>query len=521
MGSNAPDAHVRDPLPRQERHQVSFWLTRFMVLRLLGVVYAVAFLVAVNQLLPLIGSQGLLPVDLFLERVIAALGSPWAGFLRLPSVFWLNHSDAALMAVSVTGLVLSVVVAAGFANSIILAVLWTLYLSIIHVGQEWYSYGWESQLVETGFLGIFLCPLLDWRPFPRSPPPRVIIVLFVWLIFRIMLGAGLIKLRGDPEWRDLTILYYHFETQPIPNALSRWFHFLPRPLLQLGVVFNHVAEVAAPVAALWPHRRVRAAAGLIIVGFQGSIILGGNLSFLNWLTLVPALACFDDVAWRKVLPRALARRAQAAADAAVLHRPQRITAWIVAGLIGVLSIQPMVNLFSASQIMNTSFDPLELVNTYGAFGSVGKHRCHVVFEGTDDEHPDDSSAGWKEYLYKGLPTDVHRRPRQIAPYHLRLDWQMWFAAMGSVQEYPWTLHLAWKLLHNDPGALSLLDGNPFPARPPGAVRAVLYEYKFAPPGNPDAAWWTREKLGLWLPALSADDPRLLTALQQEGWLPPE
>lgn len=270
---------VPEPEPRQQRRRVSYWLTRFMILRLLGAVYAVAFLVAVNQLLPLIGSHGLLPADLFVARVEHALGSPWAAFLRLPSLFWVDHSDAALLGVSIAGLVLACVVAAGYANSIILALLWMLYMSIVHIGQDWYGYGWETQLLETGFLAIFLCPLLDGRPFPRREPPRVVIFLFVWLIFRIMLGAGLIKLRGDPEWRDLTILYYHFETQPIPNPLSRWFHFQPYFLLQLGVVMNHVAEVAAPVAALWPHRRVRAAAGFIIVVFQGTIILEETCRF--------------------------------------------------------------------------------------------------------------------------------------------------------------------------------------------------------------------------------------------------
>jgi hypothetical protein len=249
-------------------------------------------------------------------------------------------------------------------------------------------------------------------------------------------------------------------------------------------------------------------------------MLGGNLSFLNWLTIVPALACFDDRAWKHALPATLARRAQEAADHALPSRPQQVTAWTVAGLIALLSIQPTLNLLSAGQIMNTSYDPLELVNTYGAFGSVSQHRYNVVFEGTEAADPQAENAVWREYLYRGLPTDVKRRPPQVAPYQLRLDWQMWFAAMGSAQEYPWTLHLVWKLLHNDPDTLSLFGANPFPDRPPRYVRAVLYEYKFAVPGNPEGAWWTRNQLGLWLPPLSVDDAGLTAFLQQAGWLPP-
>lgn len=199
----------------------TYWLTRFVILRLLGALYAIAFLVAINQLIPLIGSHGLLPVGTYLQQISAALGSEGAGFLRLPSVFWLGHSDTALLTVAWLGFAFSCVVVAGYANALLLTVLWVLYMSIVHVGQEWYGYGWEIQLTETGFLAIFLCPLLDWRPFPRYAPPMPIIVLFRWLAFRVMLGAGLIKVRGDEVWRNSTALYYHFETQPIPGPLSR------------------------------------------------------------------------------------------------------------------------------------------------------------------------------------------------------------------------------------------------------------------------------------------------------------
>jgi len=340
--------------------------------------------------------------------------------------------------------------------------------------------------------------------------------LFRWLIFRIMLGSALIKLRGDECWRDLTALYYHFETQPIPGPLSRWFDFLPRWILKAGVLFNFLAELIAPWFAFYP-RRARHIAGGIMVLFQLTLIASGNLSFLNWLTIVPALACFDDSFWSKILPRALTRRAVAAAESARPSIPMRRTAWAVAVIIALLSLQPVVNLISLNQIMNTSFDPLDLVNTYGAFGSVGKERLNVVFEGTDDNVPDDRAV-WKAYPYEALPVALDKRPPQIAPYQPRLDWQMWFAAMSTPEQYPWTLNLIWKLLHNDPGALRLFGGNPFPNKPPRYIRAVLYRYQFAPPGNPNGDWWQREQLGLWLPPLSAADPRLLTLLKQAGWL---
>jgi hypothetical protein len=502
--------------PAPPRSPDSYWLTRFAILRLLGFVYAVAFLSAATQILPLIGSHGLLPVDSFLARVENGLGSPAAGFARVPSLFWFVHSDAVLQFSAWGGFVVSVIVFAGYANAIVMAALWMLYMSFVHVGQDWYGYGWEIQLLETGFLAIFFCPLLDGRPFPKRDPPLAIIWLHRWLIFRIMFGAGVIKLRGDAVWRDLTALYYHFETQPIPNPLSRFFHFLPRWMLMGGVLFNHLAELVAPWFGFYP-RAARHIAGVIMVAFQFSLILGGNLSFLNWLTIVPALACFDDSFWAKLLPRAVVNRAIAAAAAAQPSRPMRGTAWTVAAIIGALSVLPVANMLSPHQIMNTSFDPLDLVNTYGAFGSVGHERLNVVFEGTDSEQPG-PGADWKAYPYMALPVELNRMPRQIAPYQPRLDWQMWFASMGTVNEYPWTLHLVWKLLHNDPGALSLFGGNPFPQRPPRYIRAVLYRYAFVRPGNPGHNWWKREELGLWLPPLSVDNKQFTEVLREAGWL---
>ena len=485
----------------------TYWLTRFMILRLLGIVYAIAFLVAINQIVPLIGSHGLTPVGIYLKNVSAALGSDRAGFVRLPSLFWLWHSDTALLAVAWIGFLLSCVVVVGFANAPLLAVLWFLYMSFVHVGQEWYGYGWEIQLSESGFLAIFLCPLLDMRPFPKREAPMPIIVLFRWLIFRLMMGAGLIKIRGDETWRNGTALYYHFETQPIPGPLSRWFYFLPRVFLKIGVWFNWLAELIAPIFVFWP-RLARHIAGAVIVLFQITLILSGNLSFLNWLTIIPALACFDDGFWSRVLPHLLVRKAEAAADRAEASKPMKITAWGVTAVIAFLSFQPLANMLSPGQIMNTSFDPLDLVNTYGAFGTVGQERFNVVFEGTIDEDSSEK-ANWKPYIYKGLPVSLYRRPPQIAPYQLRLDWQMWFAAMSSPDEYPWTLNLIYKLLHNDPDAVSLFASNPFRDKPPRYIRAVLYRYSFAKPGNPQSLWWNRERVNIWLPAKSVEDLRLV------------
>jgi len=511
----------------------SYWLARFLILRLLGFIYFIAFLAAANQIVPLVGQHGLLPANTFLDRVAGHFGSRWDGFLQLPSLFWFNVSDHFLVAMAWLGVALSLIVLLGYANAILMSLLWALYMSFCNIGQDWYGYGWEIQLLETGFLAIFLCPLLDGRPFPKRPPPTPVLWLFRWLIFRIMLGAGLIKLRGDPCWRDLTCLYYHYETQPIPNPLSWWLHFRPHWFHKFGVLWNHILELVVPWFAFGP-RTARHIAGAVLVSFQIVLILSGNLSFLNWLTIVPALACFDDSLLRKLFPRRLVRgvftlspsdgeRAGVRGLADQLRwktaSAHERAALILAGVVALLSISPVANMLSPAQVMNTSFNRLHLVNTYGAFGSVGQVRTEIVFEGTSDPTIT-AQTQWKEYEFTAKPGNPMRRPAIIAPYQPRIDWQIWFAAMSTPDQYPWTLHFIWKLLHNDPGTLSLLANNPFPAQPPRYIRAQFYRYQFAPPGDPSGAWWKRTLLGSWLPPLSQDDPRLRQFLAANGWLSP-
>jgi hypothetical protein len=492
----------------------SYWLTRFVILRLLGFVYAVAFLVAAQQLVPLIGAHGLTPAAHFLERIRPQFESSAQAFWHLPTLFWLGISDHTLSVFSWIGFALSLIVLGGYANAILLTVLWAMYMSIVHVGQIWYGYGWEIQLLETGFLSIFLCPLLDGRPFPKRRPPILVIWLFRWLGFRIMIGAGLIKLRGDPCWRDLTCMYYHYQTQPIPNPISRYLHFAPLWFHKFETAWNHFIELVVPWFSFGP-RTARHIAGVLLVTFQIFLIISGNLSFLNYLTIIPFLACFDDTFLRHFLPGAIVRRAERAAQETQPSQINNAIAVVLSIVVAWLSIPTVLNLASGRQLMNYSYDPLDLVNTYGAFGTVGRERDEIVFEGTDDAVITGDTK-WKEYEFKAKPSDPNRRPPFVAPYQPRIDWQIWFAAMASPAEYPWTLHFVWKLLHNDRGTLSLLANNPFPDAPPHYIRARLYRYQFAPLGEKE--WWKREPISEWLPALSTDDPRFRRLLEEMDWL---
>lgn len=488
-------------------------LTRFALLRLLAVVYTAAYASLALQVLPLIGESGITPARAHFARLVQDYGSRWSAFAREPSLFFfLEPTDAALQTLSIAGLALSIAVLAGLTNGWVMAALCLLYRSFITAGQLWYGYGWELLLVETGFLAIFLCPFRSVTPLPATRAPLAVIWLFRWLAFRLMLGAGLIKLRGDPCWTDLTCLDFHFETQPIPNPLSPLFHALPHAVHAGGVLFNHVAELLLPPLVFGP-RTLRMIAGLGMIAFQLVLIMSGNLSFLNWLSIVPLLACFDDRALAHVAPKRLVERAVRALPTA---KRQLIVSVILTIVVALLSIAPVANMASRRQRMNAAFDPLMLVNSYGAFGGVGRERRELIIEGTRASDPG-PRAHWEAYELPFKPGDVARRPGVVSPLQPRLDWQLWFAAMASAEDEPWLLHVVWKLLHADPSVRRLLARDPFGDTPPKYVRIMRYRYSFAPLSA--RAHWTRELEGYWLPPLPADDI-LRDAMIQLGYVRP-
>src|SRR5579872_1761007 len=462
-----------------------YWLTRWVLQRGLGVVCLIAFLVALNQFRPLLGERGLLPVPAFVKQI---------PFRESPSLFYLFPRDWAFIAAAWVGIGLSCLAIVGLAErsswlaAAVWAAIWLLYLSFVNVGQTFYGFGWESILLEACFFAIFLGG-------SQSEPQRIPIWLFRWLLFRVMFGAGLIKLRGDPCWRDLSCLNYYFETQPMPNPLSWYFHWQPVWVHQAGVLFNHFIEVVVPFAYFLPQPAC-GIAGLMTIVFQLVLMLSGNLSWLNALTIVLAFSTLDA--------RFLAPVIRTAAP--VMHAPSRAFEWAtfgIGGLVAVMSIPVILNMISARQLMNFEYNPLHLVGTYGAFGSITRPRFEVIVEGTD-EMPLSPSTHWREYEFKAKPGDVNRAPPQIAPYHLRLDWLMWFAAFSSYQDHPWFVHFLGQLLANDPDALSLIRTNPFPEKPPRYVRALLYEYHFTTPEQrrQTGAWWTRIPAGNYFPAVS-------------------
>ncbi|MDH5672027.1 MAG: lipase maturation factor family protein [Myxococcales bacterium] len=519
-GERAPETENDAAVLRQlqtgwfDRVPARYWLTRFVLLRGLGFVHVVAAIVLLSQMGPLIGSEGLMPAAGYLERIGAT-----TGFWEWPTLFWFDCSDAVMAALAWLDLVLACLLMLGVGNGLLVAALWLIYLSFCHVGQTFWGYGWEMLLLEATFLAIFLCPLRGLRALPSDhAPPTPVIWMLRWLVFRVMFGAGLIKIRGDGCWVELTCLVHHYETQPVPHPLSWLLHQAPLWFHQAGALVNHFVELVVPFGVFGP-RRLRHLAGTLLLGFQGMLIFSGNLSFLNWLTLVVCLSCFDDGLLGRLLPRRLVGLAQAREGSWSDARSRRIGVGLLALLVAVLSLGPIFNMLSSRQAMNTSFDPLHLVNSYGAFGSVGKERNEVVLQGTDATVPDDS-AHWADYEFYCKPGDVERRPCLITPYHHRLDWQMWFAALGDYTREPWLLHLIYKLLNGDAGARSLIAHDPFEQKPPRYIRAAFYRYRFTRLGDGSDAFWQRERIGNYLEPLSLRHPGLTRFLVERGWLVP-
>jgi hypothetical protein len=483
----------------------TYWLTRFYFQRALGMIYFWGFLIALFQFRALCGANGLLPVPLFLKEV---------KFWDAPSVFWINQSDTFIVIFALVGLALSVFAFLGFSDAYGTVVsvltwftLWAIYSSFVNVGQTFYGFGWEVLLLETGFLAIFMGP-------SASKPSAIPIYLLRWLLFRLMLGAGLIKIRGDECWRDLSCMNYHYETMPLPGPTSWFFHHLPQVMQKGSVLFNHFVELIIPFFYFGP-RTFRHTAGLLTIIFQAMIILSGNFSWLNHLTLVIALTCFDDSLFLKLGPqitswaKAMGVGSLDAAVATVTGIPNPAI-YLLTATIVYLSINPARNLFSSNQIMNTSFDPLHIVNTYGAFGSITRVRDEIILEGSNNRE-----GPWREYEFKGKPGNLSRRPPLVSPYHYKLDWQMWFAAMSSYNYHPWILNLVAKLLDGNQGVLNLMGKNPFSEKPPKFIRASLYEYHYTKPGSKD--WWQRDYLREYLPPLSLEDPAFVELLKREGW----
>ncbi|MHA7269677.1 lipase maturation factor family protein [Arthrobacter sp. HLT1-20] len=459
-------------------------VARFVLQRGIAAVYVIAFVSGALQFPALLGEHGLLPVPRYLSRLAGTPG---------PTLFRWRYSDALLRTVAWTGAVLAATVVLGLPQQgpawlpmLVFLALWLLYMSMVNVGQVFYGFGWEILLLEAGFLAAFLGS-------DQTSTPVITLWLFRWLLFRLEFGAGMIKMRGDRVWRDLTALYYHHETQPMPNPLSWWFHHLPKPLHKVEVLGNHGAQLVIPFLLFAP-QPVATWAAAVVLATQFWLVLSGNFAWLNTLTLVLAFSAVADPVLAGLLPGV----PEQGGTPVALGTPAwfAVVVLVMGLLMLVLSWWPLKNLFLHNQAMNASFNRWRLANAYGAFGSITRERYEVVVEGWDGH-------SWLEYGFRGKPGDPSRMPRQFAPYHLRLDWLMWFLALGQPGMH-WFMPFLHKLLAADPATLKLLRHDPFGGRSPEQVRARVFAYRYTTwrEWRRSGDWWVREPMGDLVPPIS-------------------
>lgn len=536
------------------RRKSPYVLTRWIFIRFISLIYFVAFLSFLLQASGLYGSQGILPVKEFIETNFGELGgtgkSGLLSFLNYPSVFLYSCDDQTINNVPVLGLLFSALSVVGILPGFCLLLCWILYLSIVNAGQEFMSFQWDILLLEAGFLAIFFASWkpIDLFPFPGAKiaglklrelvpsifiesgrPSTIMIWLYRWLAFRLLFASGLVKI-GDKTWDSFTALRFHYETQPLPTPVGWIAHHLPLWFQMISTAGTFVVELAVPLMFFGP-RSWRMVAALIQIAFQLLIIFTGNFCFFNWLTIAICLLLLDDgyflIAFKslkKMLPSGYNKTTtkdsfelpdEAGESADTQNGSESKTAWT--GPMKLVVLVPLVSLVSFLSIHNfillhplgfylpgpmtalvNKAYPFHLVNGYGLFARMTTERPEIQVEGSAD------GKNWLVYEFKYKPGPLNRPPPIIAPLQPRLDWQMWFASLGSLEHNPWFLKFSYRLLTGSKPVQALLLKNPFPDRPPRFVRARVYMYKMASiedllkTGN----WWTREFAAEYMPPIS-------------------
>ncbi|MCZ6636244.1 MAG: lipase maturation factor family protein [bacterium] len=470
----------------------TFHISAHLFLRFLALIYLIAFTSFWSQAEGLIGSQGILPAQGYLDRIQNHFG--FVNFWQFPTLFWLGASDIHLHLVCAMGAVVSVAALIFPGFWFLWASLWFFYLSLSTVGQTFLSFQWDALLLETGFLTLFLVPVTGWRS-PTPPPTRLVSWLFRFLLFRLMFSSGVVKLTsGDTTWWDLSALTFHYFTQPIPNLTAWYVHQLPDGIHALSSIGMFGIEILVPFLFFAP-QRLRLTACILQVIFQLAILLTGNYTFFNLLTLTLCIWLIDDRTWP-----GNRKRISTSKPAKKRHpRPAWIAIFFTLFTLLITTMlftrstfrletpwpEPVYALYEAQA-------PFHILNSYGLFRVMTTERPEIILEGSAD------GTTWKPYYFYYKAGDPTVPPPFVAPHQPRLDWQMWFAALrGDARNTPWFLNFCARILEGSPPVLHLLSHNPFPEAPPPYFRARLYHYAFTSfqEKNRTGHWWKRTLKG--------------------------
>lgn len=518
--------------PDLDRHRIA----RSLFLRGLGAIYLIAFLSWSGQVSLLVGPDGLEPAQSLLDSVGEALSERGENaFFALPNLFWFTGaSDFALQFACMAGILLSCLVLFGRFTGPALVGAWVLYLSLVQTGGTFMRFQWDLLLLETGFLSLFFC---SWRmrsrwrnPEPLNLLQRVALVFFWFLIAKLMFFSGWVKLAWASElqpewWPDRTALHFHYMTQPLPTWTAWHAHHASDGIHALSIWIMYAVELVLPFAILlgrWG--RVAAAAGFALL--MTGILLTGNYTYFNWLTLLLCIPLIPDRAWPKWIREGL--HFSPLGLSAPLPRRARIAqvtvACIALGAVGLLQLQivlqdlhraphPLLKRDATPEWLDSwaaSLQPFRIASSYGLFRTMTTTRPEIVLEGSED------GENWSEYDFAWKVDDLGDRPRFVAPHQPRVAWQFWFAALEKRFRREnfnarWIENLTIQLLQGNADAEKLLKHNPFPEEPPRFLRMQLYEYEFTTPEEKAETghWWKRRLLGTYLRpvALKASERR--------------
>ncbi|MDH5515751.1 MAG: lipase maturation factor family protein [Gammaproteobacteria bacterium] len=471
-----------------DRHDNTYLLISGIFLRLLGVIYLIAFASIGVQIDGLIGSQGILPIAARLDE-LAQTGDIEL-FLQVPTLFWIDASDATLIGATIAGCLAAVLILLNIGQRAALIAAFILYLSLFHAAQPFLNFQWDALLLESGFLAMFLTP--------RS---RVVIWLFRWLLFRLRFMSGLSKLAsGDPAWSGLVALDTYFEVQPLPNPVAWYVHQWPEWLLKAGTIGTLFVELLVPFMMFLP-RRWRFTAAWLTIFWQVLIIITSNHNWINFLTIILCLFLFDDRAISRILPGFMQTRLQlqAAGDKQV-DRLIPVAVGVLALAIFTVGTLKLVELGSGHRFSGITGKVLDfttaysVVNKYHVFPTMTRKRIELEILGSHN------GLDWQPYQFKYKPQQLDRRPAFILPHQPRLDWQMWFVTLHP-KHFPWFDNFMQALLAGSPSVSKLLAHNPFPDNPPRFLRVEAYEYHFTRKDERERSgrWWKRTALGPFTP----------------------
>ena len=485
--------------PPEERYVIA----TAVFLRLVGLCFVFAFTSLGVQVRGLIGAHGILPAREVLGA-LARMGGARAFFVA-PTIFPAGVSDGVLVAACVAGVLASALVVAGVFQAPMLALSWLFYLSLCSVGRDFLSFQWDALLLETGFLAVFLAPW-TWRPtaWRTRATPALPLWLLRLLLLRLMVASGAVKLAsGDPMWRSLRALQLHYETQPLPTWVGYFAHQLPAGFQRLSCGMVFALELVVPVLLFLP-RPFRRFAAFSLIGFMLLIDATGNYAFFGLLTIALCVLFLDD----GLFPRRVRERV-----GELQRRPRWLlyvalpfaAAWLLLSAIAFTrSVTGHVELPPPLAQAVRWTKGFRTVNRYGLFAVMTTERREIVIEGSDDR------VSWKPYEFKWKPQALDRRPAFVEPHQPRLDWQMWFAALGTCESTDWFLPFLTRLVENEPEVTALLADNPFPQHGPKFLRTTLYDYRFTDLATwwRTGRWWRREEIAPFCPVLSAKAVRM-------------